>query len=43
MEKGLPKDKLPKGDLGGATAILLRTVSFSKDATLLLLSLERPY
>jgi len=39
----LPKDKLPKGDPGGATAILLRVVSFLGDVTLSLPSLDKPY
>jgi len=39
----LLKDELPKGDLGGATTILLKTVSFSRDVTLLLPSLDKPY
>jgi len=43
IKKGLPKDKSSKGDLGRATAILLRVVSFSRDATLLLPSLDKPY
>ena len=43
IEKGLPKDKLPKGDLGRATTILLKVVSFSRDATLSLPSSDRPY
>jgi len=43
IKKGLLKDELPKGDLGRATTILLKVVSFSGDATLLLPSLDRPY
>jgi len=43
IKKGLLKDKLPKGDLGRATAILLKVISFSRNATLLLPSLDKPY
>jgi len=43
IEKGLPKNKSPKGDLGRATTILLRVVSFTGDATLLLPNSSRPY
>ena len=43
IKKGLLKNELYKGDLGGVTTILLRTVSFSRNVTLLLPSLERPY
>jgi len=43
IKKELLKDKLPKGDLRGATTILLRVVSFSRSSTYLLLSLDRPY
>jgi len=43
IKKGLLKNKLTKGDLRGATTILLRVVSFSRNSTLLLPSLDRPY
>jgi len=43
IKKGSLKDELPKEDLERATAILLRVVSFSRDATLLLPNLDRPY
>jgi len=43
IKKGLLKDELPKGDLGGATIMLLRTVSFSRNITLLLPSSDKPY
>jgi len=38
IKKGLLKDKLPKGDPERATTTLLRVISFSSSATLLLLS-----
>jgi len=43
IKKGLLKNELPKGDLGRATTILLRVISFSRDTTLLLPSLDKPY
>jgi len=43
IKKGLLKDKPAKGDLRGATTILLRVVSFSGNSTLLLPSLDKPY
>jgi len=43
IKKGSPKDELPKGDLGRATTTLLRVVSFFRDTTLLLPSLDKPY
>jgi len=43
IKKGLLKDKSPKGDLGRVTTILPRVISFSRDATLLLPSLDKPY
>jgi len=42
IKKGSLKNKSPKGDLGRATTILLRIVSFSRDTTLLLPSLDKP-
>jgi len=42
IKKGLLKDKSPKGDLRRATATLLGVISFFRDATLLLPSLDKP-
>jgi len=43
-KEGLPKNKLPKGDLRGAIAELLRVVSLiGGELVLLLLSSYRPY
>jgi len=44
IKKGLPKNKLPKGDPGRATAKLLKVISFiGRELILLLLSSYRPY
>jgi len=44
VKKGLPKNKLPKGDLKGAIAKLLRVISLiGGELVLLLPSLLRPY
>ena len=44
IKKGLLKDEIiPKGDLRGATTMLLRVVFFSGNSTRLLPSLNRPY
>jgi len=44
-KKGLLKNELPKGDLGRATAELLRVVSFlvKRESVLLSLSSYKPY